>query len=1016
MTHPTTYATPSIEKRPNNGNFDKKLVIMYAISIGVWVFDFRAIERGAGFLVQGLTLLGYVCVFCIILLQAAWKRFDWQPLQPFLLISGFFLICSITVGAILRQNYWLLFTNCIPIALFMSSTFSTYMLLRFIENRLAILDVLKTLCIAFIVVHFTIASFQYGLDLSTSRYQFLSGATVPALAIFAMGMIFPFQRKEIIIAVTNLIAVLISVTRTQLPALALQIGVCITFVPKSFFQFVRFKKAVGPLLVVCLVIAIDLISETGLTTRWVERLLVQSALGYDPTALTRTAENNFMWQQFVTAWDTLAFGNGLAAETSLIGPEAFLAGQLVGRISVISIHSNGFGHNNHLSLLFIGGLLAGLPFLLLLFLNAISAMRLTWILLRTGTFADTVVYTGVWGSLIIIGLVTIGFVSGIFGDRVTSLWYGIGTGMFYWVKNEVSRSRGHAIRLHTELSKSRGSTEIRKYSVLPVAALVGASFLLSPLDANAQRNLTAETNRPLTSTYSIGEQVELTFSVKPLNGGEGILLILDIRDEFGKSILRPSPIKLFGDINGIGRYQFSAPSNRLGYYEIWAKLSDGTSLVKLGTRDAGFITYAIVPDPLKRVDYGDLHSRFGLQGGFNKLANVLPYLGVRYIIAGNDWTKLEPLAPGQFIRDLFKAASAGKKHPLKNESSQNLQFLGKPWTTYAMSIISDSSLPAWTFKPETAGTICKRFGALNERGAQALPAFALAQAKVFALDYANQNKRYYQVTWEPGSGWCFQGTSKELVEIYSSSFQPIHQSDPLGVVSGPTLFIDSESTKQLHELLSAGFGKYIDALSFHPYVKHFPPENNGLPTILREQLRAANAAAGRQLPFIGTEHGFRSTADGNLNKALGDIRTTLIMLGEGAEFDFGFYIADYWSGDDLSKNEGYGFYWNLNPRIAYGTDKLGPKAVVPAYAAMSYFLDGTTTRGPLVGLTGSQMGYRFVRYSTIIDVVWDYATKSKYSIPSSASICDWMGNCVAESRREIAIDNTPIYCISQSAE
>ena len=170
-----------------------------------------------------------------------------------------------------------------------------------------------------------------------------------------------------------------------------------------------------------------------------------------------------MWQQFVTAWDTLAFGNGLAAETSLIGPEAFLAGQLVGRISVISIHSNGFGHNNHLSLLFIGGLLAGLPFLLLLFLNAISALRLTWILLRTGTLADTVVYTGVWGSLIIIGLVTIGFVSGIFGDRATSLWYGIGTGMFYWVKNEVSRSRSHTMRLHSELSKSSGPTKIRRY-------------------------------------------------------------------------------------------------------------------------------------------------------------------------------------------------------------------------------------------------------------------------------------------------------------------------------------------------------------------------------------------------------------------------------------------------------------------------------------------------------------------------------------------------------------------------
>ena len=550
---------------------------------------------------------------------------------------------------------------------------------------------------------------------------------------------------------------------------------------------------------------------------------------------------------------------------------------------------------------------------------------------------------------------------------------------------------------------------MKNNSPLQVVWVIAVALLSGP--ALAHGNLTAETNRAATSTFPLGEPVEVTFSVEGLEAGTKTELYLDVLNEFGKSVKKQEAITLSGDDDGNAQYVFSAPSSKLGYYEIKAKLSDGTSLSNLGTRPGGMITYAVVPDPLTRIDYGDTLSHFGLQGGFSNSALVIPYLGVRYILAGNDWGRMEPDHSGQFMQDRYKADHAGKRYPEKTAASEGPIYNGQAWNTYHISLVTNATLPAWAIKPNTSGTICKTFGALNETGETALPSFALALAKAFAADYKNQKSRYYQVTWEPGAGWCFGGTPEELVKIFKQSYEAIHQGDPHAIVAGPTLFALTDSTKALEGLWAAGLGKYIDALSIHPYVKEWPPETNGLADILRDQLKAAALAAGHPIPFIGTEHGFKSNVIGNLNEALGDIRSTLVILGEGAAIDFGFYIADFWNGDNIANPEGYGFYWNLNSRIKYGTNKLGPKIVVPAYAAMTYLLDGTTSKGELPNLSNTQRGYKFVRGKDTIEVVWDYAAQSSFPVPQGASVCDWMGNCSKEKMSATPINSAPTYII-----
>jgi len=552
-----------------------------------------------------------------------------------------------------------------------------------------------------------------------------------------------------------------------------------------------------------------------------------------------------------------------------------------------------------------------------------------------------------------------------------------------------------------------------------------ASILLSGLfqlnnDSQAQPeianitispSLSADTNKPNTSTFLLGETIKIYFTVSGLPNDKKPTLILDIQNEFGESIVKLQPVPLLIEERGRAKYTLTAPASKLGYYEVHAKLSDGTPLSSLGTRPAGLISYAVVPDPQTRVDYGDTLSRFGLQGGYNISALVIPYLGVRYMLSGNQWHNMEPEYPGQFIQNRRKADQTGKRYPPKAPEYENPLFNGKEWATYHISLVMGSALPSWALKPNTTGTICRTFGELNDEGIKALPLFASAQAQAFSEDYKYQKSNYYQVTWEPATGWCFNGTPEGLVQLFEKSYNAIHQSDPRAIVTGPTLFVDKDSVKQLEGLLKAGLAKYIDALSFHPYGALWPPETNGFATNLRKQLEATSKAKGRTIPFIGTEKGYATTDIGSLHKAMGDIRVSLIMLGEGASVDFGFYVADFEEGESPKINRGYGYYWNLNPKLNFGSDKLGPKISVPAYAAMTYFLDGTTSEGLLTDVKGTQLGYKFKKPNATISVVWDYGSSSSYHVPEGARVCDWMGNCAKTSQKEVTVSDAPTYLI-----
>jgi hypothetical protein len=551
------------------------------------------------------------------------------------------------------------------------------------------------------------------------------------------------------------------------------------------------------------------------------------------------------------------------------------------------------------------------------------------------------------------------------------------------------------------------------------AQVAGNASTVSSMAAEAAASgetLTADTNRPNNSTFVLGQEVQVTFSAGGLAPFSSAKLFVQVTNEYYNLVSVPEAIELVADASGKASATYAAPAAAYGYYRVAGMLADGTTIASLGTRPSGFVSYSVVPDPSTRVNYGDAGSRFGMQGGFSPTqGNVIQDLGVRYLLDGPGWASLEPAAAGQFRQDIATASAKGTLSPALSHQPALRPDAQATWAAYAVPVVLNAKLPTWAIAPGTTGTICTTMGALNAAGVAEFPVFAKEYAAQVAAAYPNQTSHYYQITWEPEKGWCFNGTTAQLVQFYRLSYAAIHAADPKAVVMGPTLF--PEDTMPLTGLWAAGLGNYIDAVSMHPYVA-FPPETHGLVTNIRTQMKMAQDAKGTAVPFLGTEHGYTSASIGELNEALGNIRSTIILLGEGFTLDFAFYVADYWDSNAGETNNTYGYYWNLDPKLPFGTDKISPKPAVPAFAAMTLLLDGSTSAGPVADLGGTQMGYRFIQDGTTVLALWDYATNgSKAAVTTRAGtvkVCDWMGNCTTRTSSgtlKLKLKSAPTYII-----
>ncbi len=517
-----------------------------------------------------------------------------------------------------------------------------------------------------------------------------------------------------------------------------------------------------------------------------------------------------------------------------------------------------------------------------------------------------------------------------------------------------------------------------------------------PTGAGAVK-LSGDTSKPVHSTYVLGEKPTVNFSVGGLRPGEAQTLELNIVDEHDVTIEKKS-IPFIADENGAWQSMgIATPGEKLGFYRVRASLGNGALLARVGSREKGFLTYAVVPDPKTRQKFPAGETMFGMQGGFGPWGNaVLELLGASWVLDGEfEWIRQER-EPGQ----------AG------NFTAANYNKVATPpkWPQYPLPTLFMA--PPWAVVPETHAY---NTGKLTPEGEKAWDAYAREAAKAFMKKWPGFAPRYYQITWEPIQPWGFKGKDEDLVRIYEIAYAAIHAVDPDGLVAGPCRGVDKGEVQRLEDLLKLGLGKYLDAYSTHPYWTSASPEAEGMHDRLAAIRQLLKKYCGRDIPMIGTEQGLSTHEDPaqDIVQARSLIRQNLITLGEGYQFNMAFYIVDYL----LSGQKGYGYYYVPVDGVPWGPAKINPRPIVPAYAAQSLLIEGHKTLGRIDGLGATSLGYAFKRGDDVVLALWDYGEGTqKIELPvgkNEVERFDWMGNTTTlkppRGGAEVDLCHEPVY-------
>ncbi len=533
-------------------------------------------------------------------------------------------------------------------------------------------------------------------------------------------------------------------------------------------------------------------------------------------------------------------------------------------------------------------------------------------------------------------------------------------------------------------------------------------------------SLSANTPSSSISTFALGRQVKLGFKAAGMKPGQDDLkLELHFTDETDRTVKRQS---LGVRANGKGEWtkEIAAPCGKMGFWRVFVKLSNGVTLPKEGvSQREGYITYAVVPDPTKRKLYGEKATRFGMNGLFSRQANVMPYLGLRWMYEpstiavrqyGYAWGQMEPDHPGQFAEDRAAARSKSKAFPLNLFAHNSAYFVDGqriPWKIYSLPTLFYGP-PKWAIIPGTTHGVHAHLKPAAEKHWRN---YCLEVARAYTEQYPDRKENIYQITWEP------QGAKgdERLIRTYEIAYKALHEVDRKALVIGPASSNTILSVGWDERVLRKGLGKYLDGFAVHPYASRVPydpgdlgktPEQNGLIEGLRSIKAVVRKHTGRNLPLFATELGFNDDGQRSqeLLQARAHVRSSLILLGEGFRFHMPFstYLP------------GYGFYYSLGGS-SYFPEKAGPKTVVPAYAAMTFLVDGHESVGSIPGLGPGAWGYTYRGPDDTIKALWSEETK-QVSVAvkgKQVEVFDWMGNSnpvpTGPGTLRVTIGPNPLY-------
>ena len=525
----------------------------------------------------------------------------------------------------------------------------------------------------------------------------------------------------------------------------------------------------------------------------------------------------------------------------------------------------------------------------------------------------------------------------------------------------------------------------------------------------SQVRLYGDTNFPARSMYIPGEKIETRLRAEGLRQGEQSELLVDVRD-WQEQTLKSYRLPVEGDAGGVWRCVLpDLPNREWGFYRVYARLSNGVTLEKRGTRPAGFLTYAIVPDPDSRPVPAEGESVFGFHTSY-----ISPWIGAR--------TVMRYLHP---TREQYEKTWVGQRKRL------NDVYRGRPWVTYSHTAFRESCDPfsLWTReqREKYSKVVHPGIGARMFIGEEGERLYRQSVAKIAAFarfQMGNNQWMNYQPMWEPNIAF----TPDEILRVHKAAFQTLRKVDPQGRVWGLTYAnLNWDGAVLAHKrLFERGLLKYMDALSLHPYCA--PPLTK---RTFIQRLRALRNciqqyAEGREIPVYATEFGISppNNLTGDMLQLNHMIQQILILLGEHVSIIQPFYVYDL-ANRENKQEWTFGICYNLDTPVQSYPKAVSPKMWLPAYSFLTFLLEGFHSNGMIsIPEKESTIIYRYGnRDNQCVIAAWDHAGNSVLRLPvgrTQIEVADVMGKrrriTCPEMVAEIPLSPTPLYLLGVSPE
>ena len=494
----------------------------------------------------------------------------------------------------------------------------------------------------------------------------------------------------------------------------------------------------------------------------------------------------------------------------------------------------------------------------------------------------------------------------------------------------------------------------------------GLSLLLAAGLANAQPSLEAVTSSPANNFFAIGKVAEVELSAKGFAPGERRQVKLDVFDFTRTNRVAALEGELAAGSDGAWSGRFTLPTDRYGIFYVGAD-AGGAGLGKVGTAPNGFFSYGVLEDPAKMPDLDPWDAFLG------EHAAKFDWLWQR----GGLGSALEPSDTRLVIASTDRAAGEGK--------IKTARF----WT-----ILTNESVQA-EYRANLTDYV----------------------KKAIAAGPGRQGRRIYENLWEPN---LRAPNLESIVAAQKIAWETIHELDPDALVGAYTSSgIDLRALRMLFE---KGLGKYMNAITVHPYKGI--PELGGFVDDVRGMKRLVREYVGRDLPMFATESGMNelNTVEGAKRKLCGQLRQALILFGEGFQMYCPFYGCDFGADANNQADGDYGLNYNCQyPKVRFGCKVSQPRPVFGALAAFARLTEGHRPTCCMEWFGETVLGYAFTDKADAdcVLAVWDWgANGAVVELPvgrEQVDVADVMGNVTRhdapKGRLRLALSEYPQYVL-----